>query len=330
MKKSIDVVTMGELLYVLRVPHCGTLERSRTLECLCGGAEGNVAVGLSRLGLKTAYMSKVRDNFIGRTLVDDLRSHGVDTQGILFCREGRMGILFIELGTPPRSNLNVYDREGASILSLHPDECDWHLFRRARHFYFSGITAALNENCRRILERAVREAREEGMKVFFDLNFRSKLWSYDQARVFLENIAHSVDVLFVRQEDMGPLFSLAGDPGDMASRLQQRFGCEAVVLTQGAERVVAALPDRIASRKAILTQSLNRIGVGDSFVAGFIYGYTCKDVDTALAYGTAMAALKTTIPNENRPIISLWQVEKLIASLDGAVGRQQGTGDVER
>jgi 2-dehydro-3-deoxygluconokinase len=168
------------------------------------------------------------------------------------------------------------------------------------------------------------------MKDFFDLNFRSKLWSYDQARAFLENIAHSVHVLFVRQEDMGPLFSLAGDPGDMASRLQQRFGCEAVVLTQGAERVVAALPDRIASRKAILTQSVNRIGVGDSFVAGFIYGYTCKDVDTALAYGTAMAALKTTILNENRPIIILRQVEKLIASLDGAVGRQQGTGDVER
>lgn len=330
MKKSIDVVTMGELLYVLRAPHNGTLERSRTLECLCGGAEGNVVVGLSRLGLKTAYMSKVLDNFIGRTLVDDLRSHGVDTQGILFCHGGRMGILFIELGTQPRPNLNVYDREGTSILSLYPDECDWNLFRRARHFYFSGITAALHENCRRVLERAVREAKEEGMKVFFDLNFRSKLWSYDQARVFLENIAHSVDVLFVRQEDMGPLCSLEGDPGDMASRLRQRFGCEAVVLTQGVEGAVVALPDRIATRKAIFTLSVNRIGVGDSFVAGFIYGYTCKDVDTALAYGTAMAALKTTIPNENRPIILLRQVEKLIASLDGTARRQEGTGDVER
>ncbi len=329
MEKTIDVVAIGELLFVLRAPQWGTLERSRTLECLCGGAEGNVVVGLSRLGLKTAYMSQVRDNFIGRTLVDDLRSHGVDTQGIRWCNEGRMGILFIELGAPPRANLNVYDRENASILSFMPDDCDWHLFHRARNFYFSGITAALGNNCRLVLERAVGEARKQGMKVFFDLNYRSKLWTYDQAGAFLESVAPSVNVLFVRQEDMEPLFSLAGSPGDMASRLRERFGSEAVVLTRGAEGAVVALSDRVISRKAIPSLSLNRIGVGDSFVAGFLYGFIRQGAEAALAYGTAMSALKTTIPSENRPIIGLRQVERIIASVEGDADRR-GVGDVER
>jgi 2-dehydro-3-deoxygluconokinase len=318
------------LLLVLRAPNYGTLERSKSLECLCGGAEGNVVAGLSSLGLTTAYISRVRDNFIGRTLVDELSSHRVDTEGILFCQKGRMGILFIELGVPPRPNMNVYDREGATILNLLPEDVNWDLFRRAHHFYFSGITAALGEDCRRVLVRAVEEAKAVGMKVFFDLNFRSKLWSYEQARTFLETVAPRIDVFFIRQEDARPMFDMEDKPGEIASSLRQQFGFEAVVLTLGGEGAVVALSTKILSREAVPTQFLNRIGVGDSFVAGFIYGYTQMNVESALTYGTAMAALKATIPNENRPIISRHQVEKVIASMNEASRGRKGSSDVER
>ncbi|MBW2149066.1 MAG: sugar kinase [Deltaproteobacteria bacterium] len=315
MARSIDVVTIGELLYVLRAPHQGTLERTKMLECLSGGAEGNVVIGLSRLGLQTAFVSKVRDNFIGRTLVDDLKSFDVDTRCIILDDTGRMGIMFVELGSPPRPNNIVYDREGASITHLKPEEVDWAYFRSAKNFYFSGISPALGENCRQTLLKAVHEAKAAKMKIFYDVNFRSKLWSYSEARRFLMTIIDDIDVLFIQLSDAEKMFQTRGQPGEKARELKRRLGVNTLVLTLGPEGAAVA-GDVELFKKAFPTQPTNRLGVGDSFVAGFMYGYLKGDVESALEYGTAMAAIKSTIPNENRPLITKKQVEDLIASQD--------------
>jgi 2-dehydro-3-deoxygluconokinase len=319
---TIDLITIGELLYVLRAPHHGTLERTRTLECLCGGAEANVAIGLSRLGLKTAFVSKVKDNFIGRTLVDNLKSFDVNAQGILFTLEGRMGIMFVELGSPPRPNTIIYDREGASITLLRPEDVDWRFFSSARHFYFSGITPALGANCRSTLLRAVNEAKAAGMSIFYDVNFRSKLWTYAEARQFLIRIINDIHVLFIRPEDAEAMFDVKGDTSEAARKLKEKLGVALIVLTLGPSGAALA-GEKDLFKKAIPTLSMNRLGVGDSFVAGFIYGYLTGSMESALEYGTAMAALKTTIPNENLPLITRVQIEELLSALN----RKGNAGD---
>ena len=309
----MDCVGLGDLLFVLRAPNFSTLERTPILECFAGSAEPNVLVGLSRLGLRAGLVSKVTDNFIGRWLVDTVRGLGVDTTGVVLTPEARMGIMYVERGVPPRPSRVVYDREGSAITTLVPEEVDWTFFDRGESFFVSGITPALGESCRRVVKCAVERAKGNGRRVIFDLNFRYHLWRVEEARPFLEEILPSVDVLFIKPSDASAVFDTPTEPDRLAEEMKRRFDIPLVVVSMGAEGALAYDSARHAAQ-SFETQIINRFGVGDAFIAGFLHHHLRHgDVHQSLAYGCATAALKATIPNEHFPLVTREQVETLLA-----------------
>ncbi|MFH0965470.1 MAG: sugar kinase [Planctomycetota bacterium] len=316
----IECLAIGDLLFVLRAPDLSTLERTRSLECIVGSAEINVLSGLARLGMSTGLISKACDNFIGRWLVDMVRSVGTDTSRVRWTRGGRMGIMFVERGTPPRPSRVVYDREGSAISTLTVDEVDWEYFDRAENFFVSGITPALGENCRRVVRHAIERAHDKKKRVFFDLNFRRQLWGAEEARSYVETILPLVDVLFIKPADSREVLRTSGDPDELAEELKARFGIELVVVSLGAAGAVAYRASRHMAR-SFDTQVVNRFGVGDAFIAGFMYRFLGGgNLDAALDYGCAAAAIKATIPNEQFLLATREEVEALVA-------RRLGTGE---
>jgi 2-dehydro-3-deoxygluconokinase len=311
--KRFDCLAIGDLLFVLRAPNYATLERTKILECLAGSAEPNVLTGLSRFGLKTALLSKVCDNFIGRWLVDSATSLGIDTSRIVWTNRGRMGIMYVESGAPPRASRVVYDREGSAITTLSSDEIDWEYFDLTDTFYVTGITPALGEDCRNVVQAAVKRAKTNGKRVFFDLNFRRQLWNAETARPFLDEVLPYVDVFFVKPADSREIFGTSLEPDQLADALKKRYQVPLLVISLGEQGALAYETSKYES-KSFPTQVLNRFGVGDAFVAGFLYCLlTESDLQRALDFGCACAALKGTIPNENYPLLTKKQVEALLA-----------------
>ena len=309
----IDCLAIGDLLFVLRAPGMSTLERAPYLECIASSAEPNVLTGLARFGLSTALISKACTNFIGRWLVDSVRSMGIDASRVVWTETGRMGVMYTERGVPPRPSSVVYDRAGSAVTTLTVDEIDWEFFDCAATFYTSGIIPALGENCREVVRHAMQRAHTNGKRVFFDLNFRRQLWTGDVARPYIESILPFVDILFIKPGDAQEVFGTSPEPDELAQELRRSFGVELVVVSLGAEGALAYRASRHVA-KSFPTQVINRFGVGDAFVAGFLYSYlTEANLDQALDYGCAAAAVKATIPNEHIPLITKEQVDALVA-----------------
>ena len=267
-----DLVTIGELLYVLRAPYPGRLEQTPTLSCHVGGAEANVAIGVTRLGWSAALITKVTNNFIGRFAVNEVRGAGVDVSRVIWTDAGRMGLLFQELGVPPRPAESVNDRLHSAFTQLAPEEVDWTQVRAAKRLFVSGVTAALGDRPRQLVRRAVREAKSTGTQVVFDCNHRARLWSTDEARSFVAPLLDDVDVLFLKADEARSILGLAGEPAEIVERLRGDHGIEIVVLSLGGDGAIAS-DGTIAQAPAIPVQIVNRFGMGDAFIAGFLYGH---------------------------------------------------------
>ena len=310
--KQLDVVTIGEGLIVLRPPHYGTLEQTRVLECLVAGAEANVAVGLSRLGLRTGWVGKVPDSPLGRTVVHRLRGHDVDVSGVVWSPERRQGLMIIEQGLGCRPNQVLYDRQNSAGSSLAPEEVERDYIGSAGHLHMTGITPALSESCLATTRRALQVARDAGLSTSFDLNFRSRLWPAQGAGPILAELVDEADVIFAGRNEVEELFGLTEEPAQAARILQDRHKAAAVVLTLGADGAVACA-DTCYQASAHHVPMRNRFGLGDSYAAGFLYIYlTEADIGKALAYGAACAALSMGTPNENMPLFTRQQVEQLV------------------
>jgi len=314
-KKSIDVVTIGEPLIVLRPPLYHTLEEATTLELLVGGSEANVAIGASRLGLKAAMIGKVVGNAFGRTFVNTIRGFGVDTSGIVWSPKGKTAFMFVELGAEPRRNKTIYDRAGSVTANLKPSEVDWDLIRKSRILHSTGITLSLGPHCAETLAKAIAEAKRGGTLVSFDVNYRSQMWSADRASRAIGEVLGRVDILTITRKDAARLFHITGPPEEVVKALKKRFGNPVVVLSLG-ELGAVGHDGRIIRSKAYRVNVVNPYGAGDSFVAGLLYGCLNGSLKTGIDYGCAMAALKLTIPNENFPLISRDDVEELLRRAD--------------
>ncbi len=324
MESTFDLVALGELLYALRAPYSTLLERTRTLNCHCTGAEANVAIGASRLGLNTAIISKVCRNFIGDFIVDELRAGGVDAEGVARSDAGRMGIIYQEYGIPPRPSRNVYDRVGASVLTLTPDEVDWSIIENAKCFYVSGVTAALGDGPRDLIREAFRRAATVGTLRIFDANFRSALWSEAEAGAFVESILPEADICFIKADDARRILGKTGSAEQVLEQIRSDYGVKLVVETLGADGAIAS-DGKLHKQSAIaLPQMINRFGLGDAFAAGFMYGYFKHGLSEALCYGTAAAALKTTYTDESYIQFGVAEVEALIASSRDGTAQQGG------
>ena len=341
-----QVVTFGEIMLRLSTPGFSRFVQSQTFDINYGGGEANVAAALSNYGLKSYFVSKIPKHEIGQAAVNQLRKFGVNTDFIV--RGGnRLGIYFLETGASQRPSKVIYDRASSAVTAMESIEVDWHkVFEGKNWFHWTGITPALGKKVQENTLLACKTAKELGVTVSCDLNFRSKLWTTEEAQSVMNPLMEYVDVCIANEEDADKSLGLkAGETNvesahldeegyfDLARKLKATYDFETVAITLRESHSASkngwsallhddkdcSIPAR--SRQYEI-QLVDRVGGGDSFASGLIYGLLSKEnTNEALEFAVAASCMKQTIPGDFN-LVSTEEVEKLLAS--------GGSGRVER
>lgn len=301
MSTRFDFVSLGETMIRLSPPNFERISQAKSLDIQIGGAESNVAVALARLGFRSAWLSHLPDNALGHRVTSDLSAHGVDTTGVRFAANERMGTYFIELAVPPRPNRVIYDRAGSAASKMTTGDVDAAAIRATRWFHTTGITPAISTNCLHMTADVVRMAKEAGATVSFDVNYRALLWSPKQAGESIEPILRHCDLVFVAHRDAMALFDATADANAAAEQLRKRFGCGTLIVTVGEAGAIAQTAETQLhiEQSFRVPQIVDRIGAGDAFDAGFIAAQLLgKSLEESLTYGNALSALKLTMPGD--------------------------------
>lgn len=331
------IVSFGELMLRLKSPANERLFQSPALEATFGGGEANVAVSLALLGESAAFVSAFPDNPIAEAAIGELRRYGVDT-GSIKRAKGRLGIYFLETGANQRPSSVVYDREGSCISQVRPGFFDWPTILKGGHwFHITGITPALSRSAADSALEAVMSAKAAGLKVSIDLNYRKKLWNYGATPPeVMRGLVALADVVVANEEDiqkcLGLESSAAGEHPDslhveayrtLTDAVRAAYpNLEAVAVTlresrsadrNGWSAVLNGASGFIASRSYEIDDIVDRVGGGDSFSAGLIYGLLNfpGDEAKALEFAVAASALKHSIPGDFN-LVSLAEVEALL------------------
>ena len=314
------MVTFGEIMARLSPPGYQRLVQTRSLDLTFGGGEANVAVSLAQLGEKARFVTILPDNDLGKACCGELARYGVDTSLIGF-QPGRMGIYYCEKGASQRPSKVIYDRADSAVALAESSSYDWEaVFSEAGWFHFTGITPAISDRAASAVLDAVKAAHAAGVTVSCDLNYRKKLWSREKAGKVMGELMQYVDVLIANEEDAADVFGIHAESTDVtkgvidlagyqsvARQLQARFGFDRVAITLR-ESVSASHNNWSAllydgtnfyHSKRYSIDIVDRVGGGDSFAAGLIYGLTNDMPDhDALEFAVAASCLKHTIEGD--------------------------------
>lgn len=321
-----DVITFGETMIRLSGPDTKRLEQAQNFDVNIGGSESNVAVAVKRLGLDTAFVTRLTDNPLGRIVENKIREHGVDTSDILWTEKDRVGKYFLEFGANPRPSSVIYDRADSAISNIKRGTVDWDsIFEGGRLFHTSGITPALRESAKAVTEEAMKAAKNQGLKVSVDLNYRSKLWSQQQAKECMTNFMDYTDILVTTEEDTERVFDITAESyAKVAKKLTDRFDFEVVAITlrdnismwRNDWTAIAYKDGEVYDDMTYELELVDRVGGGDSFTAGFLYGYLTGDAQKGVEYGNATSAIKQTNPGDIN-----WCTHEEVESLAEGGGR---------
>lgn len=317
-----DLITLGETMWRLSSPGYTRLDVTDSLDVNVGGAESNLAIALARLGKRVAWWSRLPTNPLGRHIAQTLRTFGVDTSGIYWQDGARLGTYFIEFGSAPRPTQVVYDRADSAASQMQPDDFDWSIFQRAKRLHLTGITPALSQSCLETVRRAMREARAAGTQISFDLNYRAKLWTWDECRPVMDELASQADLVIGATRDAQSLQNDSIEGEALVRALRQRWGGPTVILTKGSEGTYAydgSLFHDVPAYTGV--QIVDRIGAGDAFAAGLLCALLDgKSLPEAMRYGNAVAALKMTVPGDIA-LVNREEVEALLAERSSDIQR---------
>ena len=338
------VVSFGEVMLRLKSPSHEKLFQSPVLEATFGGGEANVAVSLANFGMAAAFVTILPGNAIGDSCVMELRKFGVDTSRIVRGK-GRMGVYYLENGSNQRPSNVIYDRDYSALALGNPGDIKWdEVFQGADWFHITGITPAISENACRLALDAVRKAKEKGVAVSCDLNYRKKLWNYGKtASEVMRELIKYCDIAIANEEDCQKSLGINADvhveSGKLDTEKYKELGDRVLKEFPDLKAVAITLRESVSadvngwsaclndgkqfylSRKHEITDIVDRVGGGDSFAAGLIYGLnTYEDRQSALEFAVAASCLKHTIPGDfNR--VTADEVRKLMQG-DGS-GRVQ-------
>ena len=317
-----DIATFGETMLRLSPPRGDRLERTRNLDVRVGGAESNVAVAAARLGCEATWLSKLPRSPLGRHVTADLRSHGVEPAVTWDdSASARLGTYYLERGGKPRGSDVLYDRAGASVTTATAEELPVSALDGADLVYTSGITPALSETLAGTTDALLDAARRAGATTAFDLNYRSKLWSPDDAGATYESLFPRVDVLFAAERDVEACLGREGDPVEVANGLVQDFGFETVVVTRGEHGSIAVTGGEAFEQDAYPADTFDPVGSGDAFVGGYLARrLRGGGVSSALAYGAAAASLKRTVDGDVA-VVTPEEVEAVVDEDAGGLSR---------
>ncbi|WP_375418176.1 PfkB family carbohydrate kinase [uncultured Hymenobacter sp.] len=319
------ITTFGEIMLRLSPPLHYRLEQAATLDATYGGGEANVAASLAGFGLPAAHVTCLPDNALGRAVGQQFRGLGVDMRHAVVSPGGRLGLYFLEVGASLRPSRIVYDRFDSAFARLDPAAFNWSdILQDAQWLHWTGITPAVSAPAARACRAAITEARRRGLTVSADVNYRRNLWQYGQrAQDVMPELVAGCDVVVCSEDDAKDLFGIQAEPGatngfaSMAGQLMRQFPQIRQVLatrreTRSAshERIKGLLYEAgqgyLETPFFDITPVVDRIGGGDAFLAGFIYGsLQLNSTAGALAFATAASALKHTIAGDvNRATVA--------------------------
>lgn len=328
------VVTFGEIMLRLKSPGSERLFQSPSLEATFGGGEANVAISLANFGFDVAFCTALPKNIIGDVCENELKKWGVDTS-LIIRNEGRMGAYYLENGANQRPSIIIYDRSYSAISMAKPGDINWeNVFNNAEWFHITGITPAISESAMELSFEAVKKAREKGVTVSCDFNFRKKLWKYGkEATDVMPELVKYVDYGIANEEDCQKSLGIKVDMEDengkldtkkfraLSDKVLQAFpNLKAIAITlrestsadiNGWSGCMNNRENFYLSKKYEIKDMVDRVGGGDSFAAGLIYGLNAyKDKQQALEFAVAASCLKHSILGDfNR--VSVAEVEKL-------------------
>lgn len=338
----MKVITFGEIMLRLAPEGYYRFVQADSFGATFGGGEANVSVSLANYGVETAFITKLPTHEIGQAAVNSLRKYGVDTNFIV--RGGpRIGIYYLEKGASQRPSKVIYDRAGSSIALATKDDFDWDkIFEGVSWFHFTGITPALGDNVAEICLEACKKAKEKGITVSCDLNYRKKLWTKEKAGQVMDKLCHYVDVCISNEEDANDVFGIKSESTDVTSgklnkdgykevakKLTDRFGFKKVAITLRTS--ISASENNWSGMlyedgKSYFSKEYNmkivdRVGGGDSFGAGLIYACLNNyEPQKTIEFAVAASCLKHSIEGDFN-MVSVSEVQTL-AGGDGS-GRVQ-------
>ena len=338
------VITFGEIMMRLDPPGYQRFVQADSLDMSFAGGEANVAVSLANYGLDSHYVTKVPETEIGQACVNHLRRYGVETDLIL--RGGpRLGIYFCEKGASQRASKVIYDRAGSSIALTKKGEFDWaKIFEGADWFHFTGITPALGGELPEICLEACEYAKQKGITISCDLNYRKKLWTREEAKECMSRLVPYVDVCIANEEDAKDVFGIEAEGSNIeagelnkegyisvARQISIQFGCKKVAITlrgsisasinDWAGMLYDKETDKAVFSKNYRIQIVDRVGGGDSFGGGLIYSLiNAYDDQKAIEFAVAASCLKQCIEKDFN-LVSIAEVESLAGG--NASGRVQ-------
>lgn len=343
------IITFGEIMLRLATPGYLRFAQANNLEATFGGGEANVAVSLANYGMDAQFVTRLPNNDIAKACVCDLHKHGVKTDHIIYGGE-RLGIYFLETGAVARASKVIYDRAHSSISEIEPGMIDWEkVFEGADWFHWTGITPAISQGAADVCREAIKAANRMGVVVSCDLNYRKNLWKYGKtASEVMPELVEGCDIILGNEEDAEKVFGIKPENFDVTatagevnaaefesvcSQLMQRF--------PRAKKVIITLRGSInanhntwggvlydgstlyQSPRYDITHIVDRVGGGDSFMGGLIYGLlTYPDNDQqALNFAVAASCLKHTIYGDYN-MVTVAEVENLM--------KGDGSGRVSR
>lgn len=333
---STKVVTFGEIMLRLSPPNFKRFTQARSFDVIYGGGEANVAVSLANYGIPVSYVTRIPNNDIGDACIQFLKQYSVNTDKII--RGGdRLGIYFLEIGATTRSSRVIYDRANSSIATATINTFNWDkIFEGVSWFHFTGITPAISQNLADLCLEAVKIAKSKNIKISVDLNYRSKLWNYGKKPSdIMPDLLKSCDIVIGNEEDADKILGIKAPDTEITSGELDPEKYRVVV-----EEIVKLYPNlkfvaitlrgsRSASHniwsgilyngKGLfisptynITHIVDRVGGGDSFAGGLIYGFlTYNDLQKILNFAVAASCLKHTIVGDFN-LVSVDEVLKLM------------------
>lgn len=343
------IITFGEIMLRLSTPGYLRFGQAKQFDATYGGGEANVAVSLANYGMDAKFVTRLPENDIAKACLKDLRSYGVDTRSIVYGGD-RLGIYFLETGAVARPSKVVYDRANSSIATIKPGDIDWKkVLEGADWFHWTGITPALSQGAADVCLEAIKAANAMGITVSCDLNYRKNLWKYGKkASEVMPALVEGCDVILGNEEDADKVFGIKPEGFDVTStggqidqRRFQSVGEQLMKRFPRAKKVIITLRGSInanhntwggvlwdgktlyQSPRYDITHIVDRVGGGDSFMGGLIYGlltYTGDD-QKALNFAVAASCLKHTIFGDYNQV-TVAEVENLMkGDASGRVSR---------
>ncbi|TPN81196.1 sugar kinase [Aquimarina algicola] len=319
------IVTIGEILMRMTTPGHRRFSQSDYFNVHFGGAEANVAISLAQLGIECYHITVLPNHEIGKSVIDYLKSRHVRTDYIEFSDQGRIGLYFMETGAMHRSSKIIYDRFHSSFSKIKSDFFNWEMiFKGADWLHWTGITPAISEETLLFCEIAINKAKEYGVKVSGDINYRRNLWNFGRKPLeVMPDLISKTDVIIAGLTDFENCLGIKEEDFESACKKTVRLypNIEAIATTNRishstTHNVLSALMYKdnklYTSKEYELKNIIDRIGSGDAFMAGLIYGLLHKEDQQALEFGLAASVLKHSIEGDAN-LADVREIEMLVS-----------------